>query len=240
MLVTRPEPDASETAGRLGALGIAGVCCPLLVHETLDTSLPDPQGFAAIAVTSANALRALSERGAIEPYLHLPFYAVGGKTAAAATALGFRDVTPAEGTFGALTELLAHSGISGPIFYPSARDVSGDLVRSLAPYGHTVVNAQVYAMNPVAELPETIADDLKRGAYDAVLLYSRRTAETFVRLAASYVDEAQRKQLGMLCMSEAVAAPVFDAHFVRVGLAEEPSEDAMMALALSYWRDQNA
>ena len=65
MLVTRPDPDASDTAARLGALGIEGVAGPLLVHQTLEVSLPDPTAFAAIAVTSANALRALDERGVL-------------------------------------------------------------------------------------------------------------------------------------------------------------------------------
>ena len=35
MLVTRPEPDASETAARLEALGIEPVVTPLLVYELL-------------------------------------------------------------------------------------------------------------------------------------------------------------------------------------------------------------
>ena len=44
----------------------------------------------------------------------------------------------------------------------------------------------------------------------------------------------------MLCLSETVAEPLIDAHFVRVGLADYPSEEAMMGLALSFARDQNA
>ena len=42
----------------------------------------------------------------------------------------------------------------------------------------------------------------------------------------------------MLCLSEAVAEPLIAAHFVRVSLADHPSEEAMMALALSFARDQ--
>ena len=89
MLVTRPDPDASDTAARLGALGIEGVPCPLLVHETLAVGLPEPKGFAALAVTSANALRALDERGALTRYLELPVYAVGDRTADVARDLGY-------------------------------------------------------------------------------------------------------------------------------------------------------
>ena len=36
-------------------------------------------------------------------------------------------------------------------------------------------------------------------------------------------DAAPR--LGMLCLSETVAEPLVAAHFVRVGLADYPSED---------------
>lgn len=240
MLVTRPEPDASETAARLGALGIEGMACPLLVHQTLQGSLPEPAGFAAITVTSTNALRALRERGVLERYLKLPLYAVGGRTAAAARSLGFTTVTHAEGGFAALAELLAHTPLAGPIFYPAARELAGDLAKSLAPFGRMVITAEVYAMNPVDTLPLTAAGGFADNAIDAVLLYSRRTAETFVRLAEPHVDRLERRHIGMLCLSEAVAEPLVDAHFIRVSLAEQPSEQAMMGLALSFSRDQNA
>ena len=69
---------------------------------------------------------------------------------------------------------------------------------------------------------------------------SRRTAETFARLCEGKLSRLSRLELGMLCISEAVAEPLIDAHFVRVGLADHPSEEAMMALALSFARDQNA
>jgi uroporphyrinogen-III synthase len=240
MLVTRPEPDASETAGRLGALGIDGLACPLLVHKTLPATLPDPKGFAAIALTSANALRALRERQVLDRYLDLPVYAVGSRTAAAARAFGFKAVTHADGGFVALAELLAHTPLSGPIFYPAARELAGDLAKSLAPFGRMVITAEAYAMEPVEILPSAAVEGFAAGSIEAVLLYSKRTAETFVRLAEPHIDRMERRQIGMLCLSEAVAEPLFDAHFVRVGLAEHPSEQAMMGLALSFSRDHNA
>ncbi len=239
MLVTRPEPDASETAARLGALDIEAVVAPLLVHETLGVSLPEATGFAAMAVTSANALRALDERGLIARYRHLPLYAIGNRTAAAASAIGFSEVHSAGGAFSDLAEKLAHASVKGPIFYPAARDFSADLAKSLAPYGRMVITAQVYRMNPVESLPPETLDALRNGAIAAVLLYSRRTAQTFVNLAAAALDRPARTGLAMLCISETVAEPLVDAHFVRIGLAEHPSEDAMMGLALSFSRDQN-
>ncbi|MGV3491334.1 MAG: uroporphyrinogen-III synthase [Devosia sp.] len=240
MLVTRPEPDASDSAARLEALGIVPVIAPMLVYEPLLASLPDPATLGAIAVTSANALRALDVDGAIGTYRHLPLYAVGDRTADLADVLGFAMVTSAGGAIGDLVELLAHARIDGSIFYPAGREHTADLGRSLEPFGKPVVTVPVYAMNPVARLDDALVDNLRDGSIVAALFYSRRTAEAFVRAADGVLDDSVRKRLGVLCMSEAVAAPLIDAHFVRVGLAERPDEDVMMGLALSFARDHNA
>ena len=58
VLVTRPEPGASQTARRLEALGFAAVLLPLSATHALyvdRASIPD--GVGAVAVTSANAIR---------------------------------------------------------------------------------------------------------------------------------------------------------------------------------------
>ena len=51
------------------------MACPLLVHQTLQGSLPEPAGFAAITVTSTNALRALI-RLYIEVFRGLPILVI--------------------------------------------------------------------------------------------------------------------------------------------------------------------
>ncbi|HWA20170.1 MAG TPA: uroporphyrinogen-III synthase [Devosia sp.] len=239
MLVTRPEPDASETAARLAALDIGAVKAPLLNFTPLPTTLPDAKGFAALAATSANALRALHDRGEIPHFRHLPLYAVGERTAAAARDFGFGEIVSADGDLAALVNLLADAGLAGPILYPAARDQSGDLARALAPYGVMVITAPVYAMSPTESIDDAILSALDGGAIAGALFYSRRTAQTFVSLADSRLGKAAHRKLGVLCLSEAVAAPLVDAHFVRVGLADHPSEEAMMTLALSFARDQN-
>lgn len=240
MLVTRPEPEARETAARLSAIDIEPTLLPLLTRTTLSTSLPEPRGFAGMAVTSANAFHALADRGALENYLGLKVYTVGDKCAAQARAFGFTSVQSAGGTLANLVELLAHSRLQGPIFYPAARHQSGDLAKSLAPYGVMAVTARVYEMLPITELPDPVYQDLEGGRIEAALFFSRRTAETFVRLAGDRLPRAARSRLAMLCLSEAVAEPLIAAHFVRIGLADHPSEEAMLTLALSFARDQSA
>lgn len=236
MLVTRPEPDASETARRLSALDIETVVDPLLIAETLHTSLPHGKGFAALAVTSANALRALHDRGELPRFLKLPLYAVGDRTAEFAKTLGFAEIVSARGDLADLVKLLAKAGIGGPVLYPAARQQAGDLGKALAPHGVMVITTAVYAMTAATRFSEIARAHLDGGSLNAALFYSRRTAETFATLAAGLRDKGK---LGMLCLSETVAEPLMAAHFVRVALADYPSEEAMMGLALSFARDQN-
>jgi uroporphyrinogen-III synthase len=239
VLVTRPEPDAADTVARLGALGIEGLAAPLLERAMLHARLPAADGFAGIALTSANALHALDERGVLERYLGLRVFAVGERTAEAAKQFGFPDVVNAGGSVRHLVEEIATARPAGPIFYPAARHQSADLAHALAPFGVTVVPARVYEMRAAATLPHSALAGLSDGSLVAALFYSRRTAETFVTLTASLLPRAERTRIGVLCLSEQIAEPLLEAHFVRASLAEQPSEDAMMALTLAFVRDQN-
>ena len=238
LLVTRPEPDATDTAGRLAALGLDPVLCPLMELAVLDARLPVPDGLSGVILTSANALRALAARDALTPYFGLPVFAVGDKTARAARAAGFAEVTSAEGDAGALIDLLAATAKSGTFFYPSAVETARDLPKALAGAGLLVIAAEVYGMTAVSRLPETVSTALADGAIDAVLVYSRRMAALFSELTELVLSPERRRALTLICLSEAVAAPLVAHGFPRIVLADFPSEEAMMAATLSFSRGQ--
>lgn len=239
LLVTRPLPDAHDTILRLDALGIEGVSVPLLERVPLAADLPAAEGFAGLVLTSANALRALEERAAVLPYRGLKVFAVGERTAVAARAAGFTEVIAAGGTFDLLVEVIAAARPGGPLFYPAARHQSGDLGRALAPYAVAVATLPVYEMRAATSLPAAVVAGLGAGAYAGALFYSRRTAATFVGLVAGWLAPVVRARLGVLCLSEQVAAPLLAAQFGRIELTDQPSEAAMMALALTFVRAQN-
>lgn len=238
MLVTRPEPDAQATAERLSALGIAASLAPLMTRQTLRANLPQTNGFAALAITSTNALRALADLDVLKPFLLTPVFAVGDRTAHEARLLGFTEVIPAEGTLDSLVTRIALARLSGPVFYPSGKHLSGDLAQALAPHGLMVVTTPVYEMVAETQIAPDIADGLDRGQFGAALLYSRRTAEVFAQLASPHLTDSQKRSLPMLCLSENVASALIDNHFSRILLADHPSEEAMMALALAFAREQ--
>ena len=239
MLVTRPEPDAQATIDRLAALGITGIGAPLLSRSALDFNLPPLAGFSALAVTSANALRALEDRGVLADLLHLPVFAVGDRTAHEARMLGFSEVTSAGGTLDTLATTIALSRPEGPVLYPAGRHLSGDLAHAMAAHGIMVVTATVYDMVAESSFPAGRLAEIESGAIDAVLIYSRRTAEVFCTFAGPALAAHRRRTLAMICLSENVAQPLLDQHFTRVHLADRPDEEAMMTLALAFAREQS-
>lgn len=86
LAVLRPEPGASATVGRARALGFAAFAMPLFVVEPLAWDVPEPAGFDALLLTSANAVRHGGEQ--LPGLRSLPVHAVGAATAAAAHAAG--------------------------------------------------------------------------------------------------------------------------------------------------------
>lgn len=239
VLVTRPEPDGQATLERLSALGIDAALAPLMTRQTLPAQFPPPEGFNAIAVTSTNALRALVDMDVLAPFLDKPVFAVGDRTAHEARALGFSTVAAADGTLDSLATTIALAKAPGPIFYPAGRHLSGDLAHALAPHGLMVVTIPVYEMVAENSLAPTTIAGLQQDAFGAILVYSRRTAEIFCTLVEDVIPPEQRRRLPVICLSENVAAPMIEAHFSRVLLADHPSEDAMMALALAFAREQS-
>ncbi len=177
--VTRAEPGASATAGRLVAMGRTPLVAPLLAVRPLPfPSLPTEVG--AVAFTSANAVAALTGRPELQRLRALPVFAVGDATAWAARDLGFERVRSAGGDLAALGRLIAahRNDIRGPVLHLAARERAGEL----ADGGGPVVVTPVYE---VLELP---LDDAVRSAWtelDAVLVHSPRAARALARAAAA-------------------------------------------------------
>lgn len=238
ILVTRPRPDADRTAAGFAAIGLEPVMAPMLEARFFPTDLPDPQAFVALAFTSANAVRALAAHPLGETFAPLPVYAVGDHTASEARDVGFERVSPALGTLDHLVEMVIADKPAGPIFYPAPRHQSGDLAGRLSAAGIDVDTRVLYEMQPASALPAALAERLATGTIQGAAFYSRRTAEIFATLLAGPDLAAARENLHCLCLSENVAQPLVEAGFPRIGLADAPSHEAMMVLALAFAQDQ--
>lgn len=176
MLVTRPEPAASETARQLESLGFAPVLAPLLRVRALPARLPRRLG--AVLATSGNALAALPDD------LHdTMLLAVGDATAARAQVAGFRDVRSAAADADALAALAQRSCPRGSLLLlASGRGQGGALAAALRASGFRVHRRAVYASEVVARFPATASRAFERGDLHAALFLSAETSRAFTRL----------------------------------------------------------
>ncbi len=227
VLVTRPQPDADATADALRARGVDALVAPVLRFESIPISLDDGGSYAAIIVTSSNALRDLSS---LRTLFGLPVYAVGERTAEAARAAGFADVVAAEGDAKALRKLIAKRlKPREPLLYLAGADLAGDVAGELGKKGFTVVTQTAYRMAALPRLPIDAADALSKGGIDAVLHYSRRSARSFVEAARASGVEVTALSLPQICLSDAIGVVMRDAGAARIAVAASPDQKALFA-----------
>jgi uroporphyrinogen-III synthase len=221
--VTRPQVDGERTASALEALGHEVLVAPLMRIEPVAADLAGT--WSAIAITSANAMHATTAFAD----KRLPVFAVGYRSAEAAQQAGFTEVISANGDVKDLVRLVvSHSaGAKAPLLYLAGEDRSDDLVARLATQGITAEMKVVY--RTVAEaFPPVLAAALESGDLDAVLHFSRRSAELFVAGARSAGVADPALDVRHLCLSAQVAEPLTGAG--RIAVAARPEEAALLAL----------
>ncbi len=122
VLLTRPQRQSVETAGKLWERGWKSRIAPLFIIEPIPAVI-DAAKYQAILLTSANAAPALKDLPL------LPIYAVGDATAQTARNITQAPVESAAGDAPALIELIKRSldPAKGPLLYLSGLDRSVDL-----------------------------------------------------------------------------------------------------------------
>jgi uroporphyrinogen-III synthase len=229
LLVTRPEPEASDLARRLTRLGHQVLVQPLMaIHlDPPPAELPSP---AAIALTSRNAVRALASWPRATEWQALPVYAVGAVTAAAARQAGFSDVRVAAGDVAGLAALIRSDfdPRRGPLLHPAARHRSADLAELLP--GLAVTTVEAYAAVAVPAFEAATSQALAAGSVDGVLLFSRRTSEVFAGLIAAAGLQPAIAGIALYALSGQVAEPLAALGAPHILVAPHPDEASLLAL----------
>ncbi|RSU50554.1 uroporphyrinogen-III synthase [Sphingomonas sp. S-NIH.Pt15_0812] len=205
--VLRPEPGNGRTADRLAALGATVIRRPLFAIVPVAWTPPDPAGFDALVLTSANAVRHADI--AATSLARLPVWAVGSATAAAARAAGLRVVRTGAAGVAALT---ADRGETR-LLHLAGRE-------RMAVPGVTAIT--VYAADP---RPVTPADWAGLSG-SVALLHSARAARA---LAAGGVDRARIRLAALSPAILTAAGPGWG----RSTAVAVPEEDALLAAAIA-------
>jgi uroporphyrinogen-III synthase len=233
VVVTRPQADAERTAAALRARGHDVLVTPLMRVEPIAVDL-DGQ-WSALAITSANAPNAIARNPARDTLVNLPLLAVGKRSAEAARQAGFTDVTSADGDVRELVRLIEASRrkSEGPVLYLAGEDRASDLVGELLERRMAVEMRVVYRAVTMP-LPESLIDALKAGEVDAVLHFSRRSAENYVAGAKSAGVVGPALAVRHLCLSAQVAEPLAGAsHILIAARADEATLIELLAAGSS-------
>ncbi len=236
VLITRPGADAAALAAALAARGHETSIEPLLAVVPRRGAGIDLAGVQALAFTSANGARVFAELCAER---RLPVFAVGDSTAEAARAAGFTRVDSAGGDVETLAALLAErlDPAAGVLFHGAAGQVAGDLQGRLEAAGFTVRRAVLYDAVPADALSRPTRAKLVGGQIDAILFFSPRTAETFVRLVQEAGVTAACRRCEAVCLSPAVAERIGALAWSGIHVAAQPTrqalEESLAALAIA-------
>jgi uroporphyrinogen-III synthase len=228
ILVTRPLPDGERTATALRAKGHDVLLAPLMQVRPMPASLTGT--WSAVIITSANAVRALSA-AQLAPLLKLPLYAVGERSTGAARDAGFREVRTAQGDANALVRLIAERSANerAPHLYLAGVDRAADIAGALAGKGIEVATVEVYRTMTTG-FPPDLMMAIEQNRIDAVLHFSRRSADNFVIGAKTAGLAAKALVPKQLCLSAQVAEPLVAAGAREVTVARRPDEASLLAL----------
>src|SRR4051812_34412216 len=225
VLVTRPLPDGETTAADLRTRGFEALAAPMLRFEPFAFKDEAEIPYGGIIVTSANAIRAVQSQLANSPLPKLPLFAVVERTAAAARAAGFDQIFSADGDAAALRDLIVETAKAkklkkkSPLLYLAGEELARDLAGDLREQGFAVVTHIAYRMVPAKSLPGEVVDGIAAGRIEAVLHYSRRSAQAFVEAARAGGVEISALALPQCCLSAQVAEIVREAGATQVTVA---------------------
>lgn len=227
VLITRPEPGASQTAGRIAALGLRPVLAPMLAVRAAERPLEPPARFAATVLTSGNAIPVCP------PVCHeRPAFAVGSATAERARAAGFRMVIDADADAAALPGLVAATiGAAGQsLFLPVGRFQGGSLSTALRARGYRVARRVAYHAAAVETFPEAAAMALKLKEIVMAMFFSAETARVFARLIRVAGLAPALADVVAVAISDRAAESLKDLPWRAVRVAARPNQDAMLVL----------
>ena len=231
ILLTRPDQQGERTAALLRARGHHVLHAPLLRIEMIAGADIGNGPWSSVAMTSANAARAISQHRRRDELLGLPAFVVGERTKEAAQAAGFKYVEAADGGVDALAQLAAtRTSHGGSILYLAGEDRAGDLAGVLSAAGFQVSAVVVYRAIAEPALPPAVTNAVKAGSIDAVLHFSKRSAETFLTLAAAASCLVNVLKYKHFCLSTAVAEPLVKVGAARIDVAVRPNEAALLDL----------
>ncbi len=235
ILITRPKQDTISLAEYLKDRGHNVFIESLIAIEYYNINDIDLENLQAIIITSANGIRALS---AITRNRDIPIVTVGHMSAQEAIKLGFLNVSSATnrnqtGNVDLLIDYIESnfSQENGVLLHISAKHITGNLKDRLERKGFDIERITMYEAKALTYLSVGLKGDLQNDKIGAVLLYSPRTADIFLKLLIQENMDNYIKNIDFLCLSQAVADSINRIiPDLKLKIAKIPTNDSLVSL----------
>ncbi|MBF0132596.1 MAG: uroporphyrinogen-III synthase [Magnetococcales bacterium] len=236
LLITRPLPEAHDTALLAQRHGAQTILQPLLEAQPPDDPEPFRQAMAnlshydGIVFTSIQAVRAFLQFPAPSPKSP-KIYAVGHKTAALLAQGGYHPIVPAHPMGGQelALEILRTSQPNHRLLFPQVQEGREELTTILHQHARHIDRVVCYHMAPVRQLETVTIERLQERRIDAIPFFSGRTAQIFLNLLPQG-DPFALLEKPMLAALSTTTADVMRSLGLRVDLvSHQPTAEAMIA-----------
>ena len=244
ILIIRPQPDANRDVALLQRYGVRALASPSMTSIQLPYELPDARGFSGIIMTSRNAVDVIATARRASGWAKMTAFVVGAASAAAARNAGFSNVIIGTGGGAGLLpsirdyvtdRICKHDIVNLPLFWPSADEISFDMVTALAGHEIVVKRARVYQMIPKDEIDVAISDKISAGAIAAVVAMSPRSIRIFLKNLDAAGKSASLDRMVLIAGSAAIAAAAGDG-WQGVYVARQPRRSRLLAIAVLLHR----
>lgn len=238
VIVTRPHLSGRRTAEKLRQRGHMPVVLPLTAptHDVLATERALEKPYGALAITSAEAVRALSKlEGKLDTHRTVPLFTVGKVTAAVAREAGFTTAHSADGSGLELATLIAdyfaaNGTPTDPLLYLAGRPRASGFERALTDAAIAFRTVECYHMLPIDHDPDELRQTLVERPVDVVLFYSRENVERFFSLPVFTRDLSPLHRTRFLCLSRNIANAVPPQFDTQIDVAASPEEEDLLYL----------
>ena len=206
ILITRPLIDAEDLMEKFFSLGHKIIHLPTLKILPLAMEPINAEEFDAFIFTSANAIRNIKLNSNIK---NLHCFCVGSLTEKIVRQAGFNNTSSAGGTVNALKNLIMISekiNKNSKLAYFCGDNISYDLDTELNKEGIKVKKIINYSSELIEDLNDENKKLIELYPPDRILIYSSRSAQSFVAIVKNYSLGPLMTQSTVMCISEKVAS----------------------------------
>jgi len=223
ILFTRPETESIYLAQKFARLGHQVSIFPILQVQKKKYSPINFAKYASVIFTSANAILSLDQ---VIPS-KIRCFCVGEVTAQQAKRKGFSDVVVAGGNYQQLKEIILQkvNKEDGKLLYVRGEFISHDLEQDLRRESFAVDSIVNYTTIPSLDFDSQILEKLNKKLIDIIFIYSKKSAEHFVKLIFNNNVQGHFSSVRLRCLSENVLMPLQKIQWNEIKLFSPGNEE---------------